>query len=236
VKIVAVHSSPRPNTLSHTRVLLSAVRDYLLGRRPDWSFDDIALWGRRISVCDGNGRCFRTDGCVFDDDVERIIEQMLDADGVILASPNYCANVNSTMMTFVERTTRLSHRRLLAGKGALALSTSASPVDSTHASDYLRRVLGSYGASVVEAYNVGSPMIVFDYGDSEHGRMMRRRVDDFIDAVSDPSRHVPDENFGVDVRQQLRDNPEFTRRLFRSDAAYFAASERREAAAHGSDR
>jgi len=236
VRIVAVHSSPRPNNLSHTRVLLSAVRDYLHRRRPDWEFESIALWGQRISVCDGNGRCFRKDGCVFDDDAERIIEQMLDADGVILASPNYCANVNSTMMTFVERTTRLSHRRLLTGKGALALSTSASPFDSTEAADYLRRLLGSYGASVVDAYNVGSPMIVFDYGESEHGRTMRRRVDDFIDAVSDPPRHVPDESFGIDVRQQLRNNPEFARRLFRSDAVYFSAAERREATAHDTDR
>ena len=233
MKIVAVHSSPRPNNLSHTRVLLSAVRDYLHSRRPDWEFEAIALWERRISVCDGNGRCFRTDGCVFDDDAEQIIAQMLDADGVILASPNYCANVNATMMTFVERTTRLSHRRLLTGKGALALSTSASPFGSTHAADYLRRVLGSYGASVVDACNVGSPMIVFDYGDSEQGRMMRRHVDDFINAVTDPPRHVPDESFGIDVRQQLRDNPEFARRLFRSDAAYFAAAARRGATAHG---
>ena len=229
MKILAIHSSPRPKNLSHTAVMLSAVREYLFERRPDWEYEEVALWGRNISVCDGNGRCFRRDGCVFDDDAERIIEHMLGADGVILASPNYCANVNSTMMAFVERTTRLSHRRLLAGKGALALSTSASPFESTHAAEYLRRLLGSYGASVVEACNIGSPLVVFYYGDSEHGRAMRRHVDDFIAAVSEPELHRPAESFGIDVQQQLRDNPEYARRLFRSDVKYFALTERHEA-------
>ncbi len=99
MKIVAVHSSPRPNTLSHTRCCFPPCGITCSVVDPTGRSTTSPCVGRRISVCDGNGRCFRTDGCVFDDDVERIIEQMLDADGVILASPNYCANVNSTMMT-----------------------------------------------------------------------------------------------------------------------------------------
>lgn len=226
MKIVAIHSSPRPKNLSHTAVMLTALRDYLLTCRPGWEFVEVPLWGLNINTCDGNGRCFRRDGCVFDDEAETVIERMLDADGVILASPNYCANVNSTMMKFVERTTRLSHRRLLTGKGGLALSTSASPFDSAHAAEYLRRVLGSYGASVVEPGNIGSPLVVFDYGDTEHGQSLRRHVDAFIEAVEDPKAHLPTETFGIDIRQSLRDHPEYARRLFRSDDRYFASQDK----------
>ena len=227
MKIIAVHSSPRPKNLSHSGVMLTAVAAHLADRRPDWEYEEVARWGLDVNVCDGNGRCFRREGCVFEDDAERLIDRILAADGVILASPNYCANVNSTMMRFIERTTRLSHRRLLKGKGALALSTSASPFDSGHAAAYLRRVLGSYGASVVESCNIGSPLIVYDYGDTDHGRSVRTHVDAFIAAVEDPAAHVPDETFGVDIRQSLRDHPEYARRLFRSDDRYFAAQESR---------
>jgi multimeric flavodoxin WrbA len=203
--------------------MLSALASYLAERRADWEYQEIALWGLNINVCDGNGRCFRREGCVFDDDAEMVIGLLLEADGVILASPNYCANVNSTMMSFIERTTRLSHRRLLKGKGALALSTSASPFDSAQAAEYLRRVLGSYGASVVPAFNIGSSLIVYDYGSTEHGELLRTHIDAFIAAVEDPAGHIPDETFGIDVQQLLRDQPEYARRLFRSDAKYFAA-------------
>jgi multimeric flavodoxin WrbA len=234
VKVIAIHSSPRPKNLSHTAVMLNALREHLTAQRPEWEYDEVALWGLDINVCDGNGRCFRRDGCVFEDEAETLIQRMLEADGVILASPNYCANVNSTMMKFVERTTRLSHRRLLAGKGALALSTSASPFESSHAADYLRRLLGSYGASVVDACNIGSPIVVYDYGDTNHGVALRAHVDAFIDAVEAPQDHIPEGTFGIDIRASLRDHPEFARRLFRSDDRYFATQDReqQEAQAH----
>lgn len=226
MKIIAIHSSPRPKNLSHTGVMFTAVREYLAVRRADWEYDEVALWGLDINTCDGNGRCFRREGCTFNDEAETLIQRMLDADGIILASPNYCANVNSTMMKFIERTTRLSHRTLLAGKGALALSTSASPIESSHAADYLRRVLGSYGASVVDAHNIGSPLVVLDYGDTIHGVALRSHIDDFIDAVEAPNEHVPEETFGIDIRTSLREHPEYARRLFRSDDRYFETQSR----------
>ncbi|MBF4551367.1 flavodoxin family protein [Pseudoclavibacter sp. VKM Ac-2888] len=226
MKILAIHSSPRPRNLSHTAVMLEASRSYLAERRPAWRYEETALWNLEITTCDGNGRCFRRDGCTFVDDAESLIDAMLAADGVILASPNYCANVNSTMMRFIERTTRLSHRQLLAGKGALAMSTSASPFDAPYAAEYLRRVLGSYGASVVDVCNIGSPMIVFDYGDTAAGKAMRASLDAFVSAVESPSEHVPEETFGVDIRRSLREHPEVAKRLFRSDERYFAEQDR----------
>lgn len=227
MKILTIHSSPRPKSLSHTAVMLEASRAYLAEQRPDWEFDQAALWSLDITACDGNGRCFRRDGCTFVDDAETLIDAMLAADGVILASPNYCANVNSTMMRFIERTTRLSHRQLLTGKGALAMSTSASPFDAPHAAAYLRRVLGSYGASVVDVCNIGSPIIVFDYGDTVHGRALRASLDMFIAAVESPDEHVTEETFGVDIRRSLREHPELTKRLFRSDDRYFNEQDRK---------
>jgi multimeric flavodoxin WrbA len=202
--------------------MLTALAAYLAERRPGWEYQEIALWDLNVNPCNGNGHCFRSGDCVYDDDAGRVIQLLLDARGVILASPNYCLNINSTMMAFIERTTRLSHRRLLEGKGALALSTSASPFGSAQAAEYLRSILGSYGASVVSACNIGSPMIVYDYGDTEYGERLRAHADAFIAAVEDPAGHVPEETFGIDIRQLLRDHPEQARRLFRSDSKYFA--------------
>lgn len=227
MKVLAISSSPRPGRLSHTGMMLAAAKAHLSEVRPGWQWEDVQLWKLDIKVCDGNGRCFRREGCIFEDDAEILIEKMLAADGIVLASPNYCGNVNSTMMRFVERTTRLSHRRLLTGKGALAMSTSASPVDSGHAADYLRRLLGSFGASVVETCHVGWPFVIHDFDASDHGPLVRGSVDRLVEAVEDPQGQQPDEAFGVDVRQALRDNPEVAGRLFRSDARYFEDKERR---------
>lgn len=225
-RILAITSTPRPHKLSHTGVLFDALRDHILELRQNWEFEFVKLTDLEVNTCDGNGRCFRRGDCIFKDDAERLIDSMLEADGIIMISPNYCANVNSIMMQFVERTTRLSHRRLLKGKGGLAITTSASPFDSDHAAVYLRRLLGSYGASVVDPLNLGSPLIVRDFGDNDHGQLMRARAESFIQAVEDPEGMMPEEEFGVDIRQQLRENPEYAKRLFRSDDRFFQARER----------
>lgn len=232
MRILAVHSSPRPDAYSHTAALLRAVRERIAELRPGWELEQIALREQRFAAADGGNRQLRLDGPVCDDDAERILERMLRADGVILASPNYCGNVNSLMMRFVERSMRLSHRRLLRGKGALALSTSASPVEADQAARYLRYVLGSYGASVVEACNIGEPIFVRDYGDTVHGRTVRRCVDAFLAAVEDPGSHVPQGRFGLDVREQIRAHPELAGRIFRSDARYFERLEAGEGEGH----
>jgi multimeric flavodoxin WrbA len=46
-----------------------------------------------INPCKGCKTCQKTGQCVIDDDYPKISEAMMDADGLVLASPNYISNV-----------------------------------------------------------------------------------------------------------------------------------------------
>lgn len=218
MKILCINGTYR-TSYSHTRAMTAAVADAIATERPDWEFREVLLRTVDLQSCQGATRCFRKGDCVTQDGAEDLIKEFLAADGVILASPNYAAMVTTLMKTFIERSTRISHRKLMRGKTGMGMSTSASPFDGDHAAVYLRNTLISYGASVVPPCNIGGPMI-FDYGDTPAGDQVRTAVREFVAAVEHPEQYVPEETFGTDMMAALKEFA-VARRVFRSDREYF---------------
>lgn len=71
-----------------------------------------------IQYCKGCNKCMRQAKCsIEDDDMAMLGEMMIEADGIILASPTYFGGVSGRMKTFIDRT-RWMHmtKNLLQGK------------------------------------------------------------------------------------------------------------------------
>ncbi len=56
-----------------------------------------------LKPCDACRVCFETRNCVIEDDVEKIFDKMVEADGIIVGSPVYFQNVNAQTKTFIDR-------------------------------------------------------------------------------------------------------------------------------------
>ena len=99
----------------------------------------------KITPCTGCGTCKRTGQCVFKDDYPKIKDAVLEADGIILASPNYISNVSSQMKAFLDRSfCFLFHCQALSGKyGAVVVASGGPQYEPVE--EYLMHVTGSMG-------------------------------------------------------------------------------------------
>lgn len=89
-------------------------------------FDYVWLGNAHIDPCRGCFTCFPhgEEKCPLrEDDVCAIEQKMLDADGVIFASPVYSGNVSGQMKTFIDRISYTGHRPRFFGKKAFVLVT-----------------------------------------------------------------------------------------------------------------
>jgi multimeric flavodoxin WrbA len=102
MKVVAFNGSPRKN--GNTYTLLKTVLDEL--EKEGIETELIHVGDRSIHGCIGCGMCRKNSNnkCVFNDDiVNECIDKMIDADGIILGSPVYFADLSSQMKAFIDR-------------------------------------------------------------------------------------------------------------------------------------
>lgn len=101
MKVVAFNGSARRE--GNTAMLLDAVLGEL--EKENIHTEAVSLAGRGIHGCTACYECYenRDRRCVIDDVVNDCIAMMLDADGVILASPTYFANVSPELKALIDR-------------------------------------------------------------------------------------------------------------------------------------
>jgi multimeric flavodoxin WrbA len=63
----------------------------------------IRLSDYRLGPCDACGACWKTNSCVIDDDGEKLYQEIMKSDGVILGSPAYFQSVTAQMKIFIDR-------------------------------------------------------------------------------------------------------------------------------------
>ena len=77
-----------------------------------------------VSPCRACDACHKTGVCPQKDDFNTIRSAMLEADGIVLASPNYIVSVSAQMKALFDRCCGLLHCQALRGKYAAAIETS----------------------------------------------------------------------------------------------------------------
>jgi multimeric flavodoxin WrbA len=102
MKIIAINGSPRKD--GNTYILLNRVLDELKSEEIDTEI--IQLGGQRVRGCLGCNICWKEKNqrCAIEDDIiNTCIEKMLKADGIIIGSPTYFANVTTETKALIDR-------------------------------------------------------------------------------------------------------------------------------------
>jgi len=114
LKILAINGSHRKG--KNTAALLEIVLEE--ARAGGAETELVELADLDIKLCKSCNKCLRKAQCsIDDDDMTTLGEKLLAADGIVLGSPVYWANVSARMKNFMDRT-RWMHmtQNLLAGK------------------------------------------------------------------------------------------------------------------------
>lgn len=102
MKVVAINGSARKD--GNTAYLINVVLDEL--QQSDIDTEIIQLGGERLSGCMACRGCSAKQNmeCVINDDIiNDCIKAMSSADGIILGTPVYCADVSSQLKTMIDR-------------------------------------------------------------------------------------------------------------------------------------
>lgn len=135
----------------------------------EYSTDLVHIRDYNISECKGCNGCTHTpnNACVIDDMMKVLLEKIMDADIVVLATPNYFYNVSGLTKTFIDRTYSCYHNSLLKGKKFIYIyvgedveSTTKKYLDNAMYGFTISHgisVLGSYGISAGEIGSFKNP-------------------------------------------------------------------------------
>ena len=140
--VVAVNGSPHLGA-GNTGMMLTMVGEEL--QRLGLRLEIVHLADHRIEYCVGCGHCLERGRCWIPDDHAAVVERLLAADAVVLASPVYFFHVTAQMKTFLDRSLALGHKPRPTWKPGLAVSVSAGSGETSVAT-YLEGMLRVYGA------------------------------------------------------------------------------------------
>jgi len=143
MKILAICGSPRKGNTY--KVLNSIIENY-----PDIDYKILMLKDLNFELCKGCYSCVvrGEEKCPIKDDRDMIIEEMLDADGVIFASPTYSHMISAIMKNFFDRFGFYAHRPRFFNKYAMSLST-GSGYGAEFAIKYMDKMVGVFGFNMV---------------------------------------------------------------------------------------
>jgi multimeric flavodoxin WrbA len=118
MKVIGVNGSPRKK--GNTQALLKVAME-------SSKIDDVKLIhlvDYEILPCDGCGVCWKTKKCLIDDDLEKVIRELVSSDAILIGSPAYYGTVSAQMKAFIDRSGELLGARgyPLKGKVGGALS------------------------------------------------------------------------------------------------------------------
>jgi len=143
MKILAICGSPRKG---NTYNILNSIKE----NYPDIDYKILMLKDLNFELCKGCYSCVvrGEEKCPIKDDRDTIIEEMLEADGIIFASPTYSHMISAIMKNFFDRFGFYAHRPRFFNKYAMSFTT-GSGYGAEFAFKYMDKMTGVFGFNVV---------------------------------------------------------------------------------------
>ena len=143
MKILAICGSPREGNCYSA---LNTIQE----SHPAIDFELIMLGKQNLEMCRGCYACIQygEENGPLEEDRDMIIQAMVDADGVIFASPVYVNQLSALMKKFIERTGFLGHRPRFRNKQAMVLSVCRA-FGAKNANKAMKEAFSSYGFDIV---------------------------------------------------------------------------------------
>jgi len=163
MKIVSIVSSYRTN--GNTEQVVKQIENYLVQIAAQQSIsmeiEHISLNKEDIQLCRGCRACFEKGEqyCPIKDSILKIRNEIVSADGIVIASPVYVEDVNGLMKNWIDRMAFHCHRPAFYGKYAAIITTSGAG-SSNHSINTLKNALTVWGFYIGSKrnYRMGAKM------------------------------------------------------------------------------
>lgn len=134
-----------------------------------------------LKYCVGCCKCYKNGKCIFNDDLEKLSENMETADGIIIGSPTYASNVSGQMKVFIDRG-HFVIEQLLFKKYALSVSTYEN-YGGKDTSKILNRLLSYSGAVISDSLVIKTPFSGNPLGCKKINHRVGKAADKFYQDV-----------------------------------------------------
>jgi multimeric flavodoxin WrbA len=151
ITVIGVISSPRMN--GNTAVM---VREALKGAEKEGAnVKEIFLPDINMEFCRGCLTCMKNGKCCIEDGFNELRDSLYKADGIILGSPTYGANVNAIMKNLIDRLGMYEvATSSLGGKYMAGISAANSAAAAKKTAKYISRIgsKGTFSRSYISGY------------------------------------------------------------------------------------
>jgi len=188
MKILVVMGSPRKgNTFQACEELRESMQQYC---KAEFEY----LWLKDVNLlpCKGCLSCFShgEEKCPNHDDALAIEQKMLEADGVIFASPVYGLNVTGLMKTFVDRFCYIIHRPRFFDKKAFLLATTGA-LGNNDVLKYMATIAGLWGFEISGKVGLISNDVLSRSQAENNKKMLAKSAKTFSAALERTKRKSP---------------------------------------------
>jgi len=177
MKILAINGSPRKGKNTAKMLLRVLAAAEAQGAETEL----LELSDYNIKQCKGCNTCLKKDRCsIQDDDNSRLHEKLLAADGIVLGSPVFFANVSGLMKTMIDRS-RCLHmvRQALKGKvGGAVVHAGLRYGGQELALQYLEHYLRVQGLFLADAMEPWDPVERTLFAGGAIGGMLKEKGED----------------------------------------------------------
>ncbi len=150
MKILGINASPKGKE-SETLKLVESV---LKGSESEGAETEcLDLYQYTIQYCTACGTCYAKGECTLFDDFPELFEKMLDADGIVLGSPNYINSVSAPMKAMFDRMADAIHCQMFHKKFGCSVCTAGGTREDDVVA-YMNDVLQTLGATIVGGVGV----------------------------------------------------------------------------------
>ena len=189
MKVLAIIGSPRRS--GNTFRAVDKVREHLQRYCQDLEFEAVFMRDMQIGMCAGCFACI-SDGeekCPLQDDVRMLKAKMMEADGIILASPCYAMGITGAMKNFIDRLAYTLHRPCFFDKAFLSLVTVGGVMGLKQALSQL--AILSAGAKSSIRLGISNPPIPMAGFDARANKKIKKSAEAFFGAMQKRVRKLP---------------------------------------------
>jgi multimeric flavodoxin WrbA len=184
MKILAICGSPRRG---NSYSVLSSITE----NHPDIDYRLLMLNEVNLGQCRGCYVCVLhgEEKCPLKDDRDMIIKEMLDADGVVFASPVYVNHITSLMKNFLDRVGFFAHRPRFHGKYAMVMAVCGG-FGAKEANEYMNGIFSVFGFNVVSSLELKTGSASEERKRHNHEKAIKA-FDTFVSGIKEGQGNTP---------------------------------------------
>ena len=222
MKLVAILGSPHGMKGSTGRLLAGLLDG---AREAGAEVSTYSLSEKQVAPCRACDVCHKTGKCSIQDDFQELLQAMLDADAIVLASPNYIVSVTAQMKALFDRCCGPLHLQIMDGKHAAAVVTSGGG-GSEEVESYILRFLRTLGCWTVGSVGAEGAQL---FGEDSRTKMLvsAASLGAKLVVAAEAKQTFPDQQAERDAfRQRMKQLMTFRREEWPYEYEYWEAAGR----------